>query len=94
MNDVLLLKEEVKETEDSEILRILKVAEEDSKWFSEKYEQLQTKYEGRVVAIRNKDVVGDADSVEGLLDVVQKKGEDIAYILIETIPGKDVSFIL
>jgi len=80
--------------EDSEILQILKVAEEDSKWFSEKYEQLQTKYEGRVLGIKNKTVVGDAESVEELLNTVQKKGEDTAYMLIETIPGKDVSFIL
>jgi len=78
----------------SEILQILKVAEEDSKWFSEKYEQLQTKYEGRVLAIRNKNVVGDAESVHQLLDILQEKGEDAAYMLIETIPPKDVSFIL
>ena len=80
--------------QDSDVLKILIVAGEDSKWFSEKYEELQTKYEGRVLAIRNKSVVGDAESVERLLDVVQKKGEDAAFMLIETIPSKDVSFIL
>ncbi len=89
-----LLEEEVSKTQDSEILQILKVAEEDSKWFSEKYEQLQAKYEGRVLGIKNKNVVGDAESVEELLNTVQKKGEDTAYMLIETIPAKDVSFIL
>jgi alkanesulfonate monooxygenase SsuD/methylene tetrahydromethanopterin reductase-like flavin-dependent oxidoreductase (luciferase family) len=80
--------------QDSEILEALKVAEEDSKWFSEKYKELRTKYEGKVVAIKNKNIVGDAESVEELLDEVKKKGEDAAYILIETIPPKDVSFIL
>lgn len=80
--------------QDSEILEILKIAEEDSKWFSEKYKELQAKYEGKVVAIKNKNVVGDADSVDELLDKVGKKGEDAAHILIETIPPRDVSFIL
>jgi hypothetical protein len=80
--------------QDSEILQILKVAEEDTKWFSEKYEELRDKYEGKVVAIKNRDVVSDADSVEELVEKVQKKGEDTAYLLIETIPRKDVSFIL
>jgi hypothetical protein len=79
---------------DSEILEKLKIAEEDGKWFSEQYEQLQPKYEGRVLGIKNKNIVGDAESVEELLNVVQKKGEDTAYMLIETIPAKDVSFIL
>ena len=88
------MEKEVSKTQDSEILEILKIAEEDSKWFSEKYEELRTKYEGKVVAIKNKIVLGDANSVDELLDKVGKKGEDAAYVLIETIPPKDVSFIL
>jgi len=80
--------------QDSEILEILKVAEDDTKWFSEKYEELQSKYAGKVVAVKNRNVVGDADSVDELVKKVQEKGEDTAYVLIETIPGKDVSFIL
>jgi hypothetical protein len=79
---------------DSEILEKLKIAEEDSKWFSEKYDDLRRKFEGKVVAVKNKNIIGDAESVEELLNVVQKKGEDTAYMLIETIPAKDVSFIL
>jgi hypothetical protein len=94
MKPIFLLKQEGNQTQDSEILERLKVAEEDSKWFSEKYEQLQAKYEGKVLAIKNKNVVGEAESVDELLDVVEKKGEDAAYLLIETIPSKDVSFIL
>jgi hypothetical protein len=79
---------------DSEILEKLKIAEEDSKWFSEKYDDLRRKFEGKVVAVKNKNIIGDAESVEELLNMVQKKGEDTAYMLIETIPAKDVSFIL
>lgn len=79
---------------DSEILEILKTAEEDGKWFSERYEELRIKYEGKVLAIRNKNVVGDATSTDELLKMIDKKGEDSVFVLIETIPTKDVSFIL
>lgn len=94
MRCLFLSKEEGSETQDSEILQALKVAEEDSRWFSEKYEQLQAKYEGRVLGIRNKNIVADAESVDELLDVMQKKGEDTTHVLIETIPARDLSFIL
>lgn len=80
--------------QDSEILQILKTAEEDTKWFSEKYEELRIKYDGKVVALKNRDVFDDAESVAELVEKVRKKGEDAAYMLIETIPRKDVSFIL
>jgi len=79
---------------DSEILEILKIAEEDGKWFSEKYEELRTQYAGKVVGIRKKNVVGDAMSTGELLEKIEKNGEDTAFVLIETIPTKDVSFIL
>lgn len=80
--------------QDSEILQILKVAEEDSKWVSEKYEELQEKYEGRVLAIKNKSVVGNAESIEELLEIIKEKGEDASLILIETVLPKNVSLIL
>lgn len=79
---------------DSEILEKLRTAEEDSRWFSEAYEELRKKYEGKIVAIKNKNIVGDAESMDALLEATQKKGEDAAFLLIETIPHRDVSFIL
>jgi hypothetical protein len=80
--------------EDSEILQNLRMAQEDSKWFSDKYKELRAKYEDKVLAIKDKNVIGSADSIEELLGKVQSKGENIALLLIETIPPKDVSFIL
>ena len=79
---------------DSEILKILKIAEEDSKWLSEKYEELRVQYGGKVVGVRNRNIVGEAESTDELLQKIEKKGEDTAFVLIETIPTKDVSFIL
>ena len=80
--------------EDSQILEILKKSEEDGKWVSEEYDKLRTKYEGKVFAVRNKNVLSYADTVEELVEKLEKMGEDIGFLLIETIPPRDLSFIL
>jgi len=80
--------------EDSQILEILKKSEEDSKWVSEEYDKLRTKYEGKVFAVRNKNVLSHADTVEELVEKLENMGEDVGFLLIETVPRRDLSFIL
>ena len=80
--------------EDSQILEILKKSEGDSKWVSEEYDKLRTKYEGKVFAVRNKTVLSHADTAEELVAKLENMGEDVGLILIETIPRRDLSFIL
>ncbi len=79
---------------ENEILKSLGKVVEDGEWISEKYDELRKKYEGKVFAVKNKKVVGDADTVEELRRKLETKGEDIALLLIETIPPKNTSFIL
>ncbi|MEM2842141.1 MAG: DUF5678 domain-containing protein, partial [Thermoproteota archaeon] len=73
---------------------LLKTIKEDSKWISQEYNELRGKYEGKVFAVRNKNVIEQGESIEELLDKLEKKGENVAFLLIETIPRKDVSLIL
>ncbi len=80
--------------EDSQILEILKKSEGDSEWVSEEYDRLRTKYEGKVFAVRNKTVLSHADTAEELVKKLENMGEDIGFVLIETIPRRDLSFIL
>lgn len=80
--------------EDSQILEILKKSEGDSKWVSEEYDKLRTKYEGKVFAVKNKTVLSHADTVEELVEKLENMGEDVGFLLIETIPPRDLSFIL
>jgi len=84
----------MEEMEDSQILEILKESDEDSRWVSEEYEKLRGKYEGKVLAVRKKRVVCDADTIEELVDKLERAGEDVGLLLIETIPPRDLSFIL
>jgi len=78
----------------TQIEELLRTNEEDSKWISEKYDELRMKYEGKVFAVRNKNVIEHAESIEELLDKLEKKNENVASLLIETIPRRDLSLIL
>jgi len=80
--------------DDEQVLKILKRSEEDSKWLSRKYDELQSKYEGKILAIKDKNVICDANTVEELLSKLEEKGEDLGFLLIETVPPKNISFIL
>jgi hypothetical protein len=84
----------VRGMEDPQILEILKKSEGDSKWVSEEYDKLRTKYEGKVFAVRNKTVLSHADTAKELVKKLENMGEDIGFVLIETIPRRDLSFIL
>jgi len=76
--------------EESEILKALN---EDSKWITENYDALK-KYEGKVIAIKNKKIIRISDDLQELLEELEEDKEDAAFLLIEAIPPKNVSFIL
>jgi len=71
-----------------------KRAQRDSKWISDNYDQLREKYDKKAFAVKDGKVVGDADTVQDLVDKLEKNGENAAFLLIEVIPPKDASFIL
>lgn len=81
------------EMENSQILEILRKSEEDSKWVSADFENLRNKYEGKVLAVKDKRVISYADTVEELVEKLEKTGENIGFLLIETVP-RNLSFIL
>jgi len=80
--------------EDARILESLEKAVEDSEWVSKKYDELIKKYEGKVFAVKNGKVIEDAATVEELCKKLEAKKEDMAFLLIESIPPKNASFIL
>ena len=82
------------EMENSQILEILRRSEEDSKWVSDDFENLRNKYEGKVLAVKDKRVISYADTAEELVEKLEKTGENIGFLLIETIPPRNLSFIL
>ncbi len=67
--------------------------EEDSAWVTQHYESLK-KYQGKVVAVKNKDIIAVSENLDTLLEELEKKKDNPACLLLEAIPPKNVSFIL
>lgn len=82
------------QTSDADILKAIKAREKSLNWISKHYDELRTKYEGKVFAVKDESVVDSNDSVTTLLEDVKKKGEDTALLVIESIPQKGVAYIL
>ena len=83
-----------KEVSDDQILKILEEAEINSKWVTEKYDELKRMYEGMVFAVKDKKVIHATETMEELLDEMEKRDENMAFLLIESVPSSDLSFIL
>ena len=66
---------------------------QDDNWLNEHQDDLQ-KYKGKTIAVKNKEVIALSDTIEGLIIKLEKMGVNPAFVLIETIPSKDVAFIL
>jgi hypothetical protein len=73
--------------------KTLMALDDDSQWVTENYDKLR-KYEGKVIAIKNKKIIEISDTVENLFKKLEQKKENSAFLLIEAIPPKGVSFIL
>jgi ribosome maturation factor RimP len=67
--------------------------EEDSAWVTQHYDSLK-KYQGKIVAVKNKDIIAVSENLDTLLVELEKKKEKPACLLLEAIPPKNVSFIL
>ncbi len=67
---------------------------QDVKWFQNNYEQLQRKYEGKFVAVKNKRVIGTDQDAERLIRKVRRKHGNTSSILVEEVGGRSVEYLL
>ena len=81
-------------TSDTDILKAISATEKSRNWISKHYDELRTKYQGKVFAVKDETVIDSNASVTELLEDVQKRGEDTALLVIESIPQKGVAYIL
>lgn len=79
---------------DTDILKALDETTKNRAWASRNYEQLRSKYQGKVFAIKDEQILSAKDGIEELVDDVKAKGVDTALVLMESIPPKGVVYIL
>lgn len=80
--------------EEEKIKSVLERFDENEKWFSDHYEELQEKYEHMILAINEKKVILADTKVENLFENLKAKKEDISSVYIASIPPKGTAFIL
>lgn len=71
-----------------------KQLKEDSRWISENIKRLRREFEGKVFAVKRKRVIASDDDIVFLLKKLEKQGVNVEDVLIESIPPRNVAFIL
>ena len=67
--------------------------DQDSTWLNAHYDDLR-RYQGKIIAIKDKRIIAVQDSLEELLEELEKKSENPAFLLIHAIPPENIAFIL
>jgi len=76
------------------IIQSLERFEKDSKWFSEKYDELKGKYKGRFVLIKNSEVVASGNSMEEIKRAAEKEDINLSESVVEFIPSVETATII
>lgn len=73
---------------------LLNLAEENLVWFSQNSGKIREKFGGKVIAIKDKNIIASSDNTKELLNSLEKMKVDDSEVLIERVPLKDEIVIL
>ncbi len=73
---------------------LFEVHEKNEEWFSAHLKELEPKYRGKFLAIKDQKVIAAEENLEKLLATLKEKGIDLDLVFIASIPPKDVALIL
>lgn len=79
--------------ENAELRAHLERLDQDSIWLNAHYDEFR-KYQGKVIAIKEKQIIAVQDNMEALLEELARKNENPAFLLIEVVPPENIAFIL
>lgn len=75
-------------------LELLNSSEESLEWFNDNFKSIQEKYANKIIAIKDKQIVADAVSIDLLFKILKDNGIDESEILIEVVSPKNEILIL
>lgn len=70
--------------------RILKSFE----YVQKNFDELAKKFEGKLVALMEEEIVASSDTIEDLIEQIEKKGINPAEVYVTSFPPKDFILIL
>ena len=68
--------------------------EKSSKWLAENFESVRKKFEGKFVALKGNKIIDSSESYPTLKEKLEKENVDLATVLIDFIPPKDLLLFL
>ena len=68
--------------------------EENLQWFTDNFTKIQEEFSGKVVAIKDKEIIINANNGMRILELLKNKGIDDSEVIIEKIYPKDEIRIL
>lgn len=63
-------------------------------WLQKNFDDLARRYEGKLVAVEDEAVIASGDTVEDLIEQIEKKGKNPSETYITSFPSKDFFWIL
>ena len=63
-------------------------------WVQRKFDELAKKYEGKLVAVEEGEIIASSGTMEDLIKQIEKKGKNPAETYVTSFPPKDLIWIL
>jgi hypothetical protein len=77
-----------------QMVKSLEKFEKDLKWFSEKYDELKSKYKGKFVLIRDSRVAVSGSNMDEIKQKAEKESIDLSKSVVEFIPSVETTIII
>ena len=68
--------------------------EKSSKWLAENFESVRQRFEGKFVALKGEKIIVSSESYLQLKETLEKENIDLATVLIDFIPPKNLILFL
>jgi len=63
-------------------------------WVQRNFDELARKYEGKLIAVEDKEIIASSDTIEDLVIQIEKRGKNPAETYVTSFPPKDLIWIL
>lgn len=63
-------------------------------WVQRKFDELAKKYEGKLIAVEEGEIIASSDTMEDLITQIEKKGKNPTETYVTSFPPKDLIWIL
>ncbi|MFQ6130379.1 MAG: DUF5678 domain-containing protein [Candidatus Hadarchaeaceae archaeon] len=63
-------------------------------WVQKNFDELARKYEGKLVAVVDEEIIASSDTIEDLIMQIEKKGKNPAETYVTSFPPRDIIWIL